>query len=59
MSITETRERCSRCDRPATEDIFCARHYEVFLNSWSCSCGEINNGRRRTCAKCGTREDSL
>lgn len=44
-------DTCERCDRRATDEIWCAKHYKEYLNEWACSCGEINEGK--TCWLCG------
>ena len=58
MSIQRGRvlnvETCARCDRPATQLVFCDRHFTTWQNQWSCDyelggCGEIHNGRYHYC----------
>lgn len=54
------REQCARCNRTAVAEIYCVRHYEQWLNEWSCYiCGNVNGGSqnraREICPKCKSR----
>jgi hypothetical protein len=53
MKKTEV-ERCERCDRPATAEVWCATHYRQWLSEWACECGEVNGGGiNRFTKRCG------
>ena len=46
-------DTCSRCDRQATDEIWCAKHYEDYLGEWACMCGDINEHDDKICPRCG------